>query len=90
MAKTLAENIDEDERRGVIAEHNDETHYNKYVNWTKPDNVVVNEFTPSYCMVEQEPLRKKWGIDYLDVKIIALAKDHKSIRVKHETANLWY
>jgi hypothetical protein len=31
-------------------------------------------------MVEQVELRRKWGIDKLTPRIIALAKDHKQIR----------
>lgn len=80
MSKTLAANIDEDDKNGIIAEWNDETHYNKYVNWAKPDDVSITEFTPSYCMVEEMPLRQRWGIADLEVKIIALAKNHAEIR----------
>lgn len=74
----LAQRIDDDEQRGVRAEWHDETHWNKYTNFDRPE--LVNEFTPSYCMVEQEYLRKSWGIDHLEPKIIALSKDHNSIR----------
>lgn len=75
---SLAKRIEDDRQRGVMAIYHDETHWNKWVNFDRPD--LITEFTPSYCMVEQEHFRKEWGIDNLPVKIIALAKDHASIR----------
>ena len=76
--KILAQNIETDEKNEVMAEWHDETHWNKYCNYERPE--LVTEFNPSYCMVEQQHLRKSWGIADLPVKIIALAKDHKTIR----------
>lgn len=75
--KVLAIAIDEDENNGVMPEWHDETMWNFYIHTS---GVKVTWFTPEYCQPEQESLRKAWGIDDLPVKIIALAKDHKSIR----------
>lgn len=72
----LANRIDIDEQNGVMAEWHDETHWN----WFLANNPVFNELTPEYCMVEQQELRKKWGIDHFQPKIVALAKDHKKLR----------
>lgn len=80
MAKTLAANIDEDTKIGVTAEHNDETHFNQYINWKKPDGVQVLELTPEYVMVEQPHLRQQWGLSKLNPKILALSKNHAEIR----------
>lgn len=73
----MANGIDEDERNGIMAEWNDETFWNHYIH---TQNVPVTELTPEYCMPEQINLRKSWGLDKLTPKILALAKDHKSIR----------
>lgn len=74
--KRLAWEIRDDERRGVKAEHNDEAHWNRYLSELNQYKVL----NPGYCVVEQKNLRKLWGIDTLPVKIIALDKDHKSMR----------
>lgn len=79
LSKTLARNIKEDEANGVMAIYHDETHYNKYVN-ENVNNVPIKELIPSYCMVEQPHLQQLWGIDTLPKIIIALSKDHKTIR----------
>lgn len=76
--KVIAERIDEDERNGTMAIYHDETHWNRYTNYDRPE--LVTEFTPAYCMVEQEHLRKAWGIDHLQPKILALSKNHSEIR----------
>lgn len=78
MCKELAENIAEDEAKKIIAEHNDESHLQWYL-WKHPE-IERKELTPQFCMVQQEYLRKNWKIDHLPVSIIALDKDHKSIR----------
>ncbi len=75
--KIMSENITEDERNGVIAEWNDETHWNFLLHTT---NMKVNEFSPSYCMPEPERLRQAWGLTELKPIISALDKDHKAIR----------
>lgn len=74
----LAERIDEDERNGVRAIHNDETHWNKWCNVDRPE--LVHEFDSGYCMVEEIHLRNSWGLSQLRPRILALAKNHKEIR----------
>lgn len=82
--KFLRDSIDEDETREIRAEWNDETHWNKYL----ADLLIADTsgimhpviLDPSYCMVEEPEKRKEWGIDQLEPKIIALAKDHEAIR----------
>lgn len=68
--------IDSDEEAGVVPVWHDESVWN----YMLPYEQSVTELDPSYCMVEQKELRKKWGIDNFVPKIIALAKDHKNIR----------
>ena len=74
LAKHIAKMIDEDTEKGITAVWNDESHWNAifclFEDWFK----VLD---PSYCMVEEPAKRKAWGIDHLEPKIIALAKDHK-------------
>lgn len=76
LMKQLKRNIDEDEKNGVRAEHNDETHFNKALSERK-DFKILNA---GYCMVEQQYLREAWLINNLPVFIIALAKNHSDIR----------
>lgn len=76
VCKLLAQNINEDEKNGVKAIHNDETHWNKYLSVREGFKVL----DPSYCMVEEISKRRKWGINHFKPKIIALAKDHDAIR----------
>ncbi len=78
MSKVLAENIDDDKSRGIIAQHNDESHMNHYL-WSHPE-IERKELTPQYCMVEQVGLRNKWGIGDLPVSIVALDKNHEEMR----------
>ncbi len=78
MCKTLAENIDDDKSRSIIAEHNDESHLQWYL-WQHPE-IEKKELTPQYCMVEQVGLRNKWGIGDLPVSIVALDKNHAEMR----------
>jgi len=68
--------IEDDEKRGVRAIHNDESHWNKLLSEHKSFKILDS----GYCMVEQQELRQQWGISHLTPKIIALAKDHKTIR----------
>lgn len=77
ISKTLSDNIKKDEVNGIIAEWNDETHWN-FILHTRNDNVT--EFDPSYMMPEPEHLRKSWGISHLKPKILALDKNHLEIR----------
>tara|TARA_R110000868_G_scaffold366197_1_gene629114 strand:+ start:681 stop:1385 length:705 start_codon:yes stop_codon:yes gene_type:complete len=74
--KQMALHIDEDVRNGVLATWHDESHWNKYLSECK----IYKELSPAYCLVEQQELREKWGISEFEPKIIALAKDHKTIR----------
>jgi len=74
--EVMAANIKQDEENGVMAEHHDETHWNMTVN-NNPEHICLD---PSYCMVEEKEKRKLWKIDHLKPKIIALAKDHKTMR----------
>lgn len=78
MSEILAAAIDTDDKKGIIAEHNDETHFNTFISKFKPYNLL--ELTPEYCMVEQPHLREAWGIANLSPKIIALNKNHNEIR----------
>lgn len=78
MCKELSENISDDESRGIIAQHNDEAHMNSYL--VVHPEIQRIELHSGYTMVESEYLRKGWKIDHLPVFIIALDKDHKSIR----------
>jgi hypothetical protein len=66
--------IDEDEKTGNRAKWNDESHWNALFAYS-PNKFKILD--PSYCLVEEPANRKAWGIDHLEPKIIALAKDHK-------------
>lgn len=76
--KVLADRIDEDEKNGVRAVHNDETHWNKWCNVDRPE--LVYEFDSGYCMVEEIHLRNSWGLSNLKPRILALSKNHKEMR----------
>lgn len=71
-------NIKSDEDYGVRSEWNDEGHWNKLLSELPSDAFKILD--SSYCFVEQPHLQKLWKIDHLNPKILALAKDHKSIR----------
>tara|TARA_R110000868_G_scaffold177772_2_gene416817 strand:+ start:6848 stop:7558 length:711 start_codon:yes stop_codon:yes gene_type:complete len=68
--------INDDEKRGVKAEHNDEGHWNKYLSELKSFKVLDSR----YCMVQQPHLQHAWGISHLSAKILALEKNHDEIR----------
>jgi hypothetical protein len=68
--------IDDDEKRGVRAEHNDESHWNCLLSEHKSFKILDS----SYCFVEQPELQKLWKIDHLKPKIVALEKNHLEIR----------
>lgn len=78
-ANILNARIQDDESRGVIAEWNDETHWNWLLN-SGEVNLPYIALTPEYCMVEQMNLRKAWGISHLKPKILALEKNHEEVR----------
>jgi histo-blood group ABO system transferase len=84
-AQSMTENIDTDfdtaktydisDNNGVLAKWHDESHWNKYLKYHPSKKLI-----PSYCMVEEVELRKKWKIDNLTPRILALKKNHKEIR----------
>lgn len=76
IMQQLKRNIDEDEKNGITAIHNDESHWNKHISECK----YFKELTPDYMMVEQKNLRIAWGIDNFSPKILALSKEHDKIR----------
>lgn len=71
----MADHINTDYGHGVIAQWNDESHWNWYLK-----HHAYKELSPEYCMVEEMKLRRKWGIDNLTPRLIALKKDHIKIR----------
>lgn len=79
VCNLLNARIQDDEDRGVMAEWHDETHWNWILNASELSRNYI-KLNPSYCMVEQEHLRKLWGINDIEPKIIALAKNHKELR----------
>jgi len=70
-------NIQKDLDNKVTACWHDESHWNKHVAKFSGDLI---ELSPSYCMVEEKELRKQWKIENFPAKIVALQKDHKTIR----------
>lgn len=77
-SEVLADRINSDEQRGIMAEWHDETHWNWLL---KQEIFPFTSLSPVYCMVEDLPRRKSWGIDYFEPKIIALNKNHKELRI---------
>lgn len=69
----MCRDIEDDERRGVKAEWNDEAHWNRLLSEHGSFKILDSR----YCMVEQINLRQQWKIDLLQPKILALEKDHK-------------
>lgn len=78
LMKRMAREIEDDEKRGVRAEHNDEGFWNKILSELKPSMFKVLD--SRYCMVQQPHLQKLWKIDHLPAKILALEKNHEEIR----------
>jgi hypothetical protein len=76
LMKRLALEIDDDERRGVLAEWHDETFWNRCLSELK----LFKALTPAYCMPEPISLREQWGLSYFIPKILALDKNHEEIR----------
>lgn len=72
----MSNRIDQDTENNVKAEHNDESHWNRYVS----ELLNFKTLSPTFCMVEQLHLREEWQIQNLEVKIIALNKNHEEIR----------
>lgn len=82
-AKSLAANIDDDTKRGVLARWHDESHWNNYINIILGVEFLastLNELSPSYCSVPSMHQRIAWGIDKLPAKIIAMDKNHAELR----------
>lgn len=75
MAEKIAKNIDDDEKEGLVAVWHDESHLNRYLVDNPPDNIL----TPSYCFPEP-PTGNAWGLEKFKPKLIALNKNHDSIR----------
>lgn len=76
MMKRLSLLIEDDEKRNILAEWHDETHFNRELSEMKSFTVL----DPSYCMPEPKSLREEWGLINFKPKILALDKDHQSIR----------
>lgn len=83
ICRVLAENIAIDESRGILAEHNDESHWVKFTNdiiHRQYPDWKIHELDPSYCSVPSMHQRQMWGIDQLPAIIIALDKNHAEVR----------
>lgn len=72
----MAAMINQDEDNNIMPVWHDESCWNCYLSKIN----TFKELDSSYCMVEQMELRKKWKIDHLVPKIIALEKNHELIR----------
>ena len=82
MSYTIKENIDEDEKKGIMALWHDESHLNKYLY----DNPPMRILSPSFCYPESEfknpggYYRQIWdraGIGNIEPKLLALDKGKK-------------
>lgn len=72
MAEVIADRVNKDLDKGIIALWHDESHMNRYL----LDNPPTLELTPSYCYAEEF-----YGTDYpYEPKIIALKKNHNELR----------
>ena len=83
MAAILADNIDADYKNGIIAQHNDESHLNCFMNkiiYKEFPDWKVTELTPSYCMLPDLEARVKFGVEGLPAIIYALNKNHEELR----------
>jgi len=73
-ARWMAANIDEDEKRSIVAEWHDESHWNRYLAANPPARTL----TPDYCYPEDasEYYKNIWRAAGLEVepKIIAITK----------------
>jgi histo-blood group ABO system transferase len=69
MADTLADRIDDDYRRGVVAVWHDESHLNRYF----IDHPPAVRLSPSYCYPEDKSLP-------FPPRLLALNKNHKAMR----------
>ena len=72
MAEVIANNVNKDLEKGVVALWHDESHMNRYL----IDNPPALQLTPTYCYAEEF-----YGTDYpYEPKIIALKKNHNELR----------
>lgn len=83
VCERLARHILVDEEAGILAEHNDESHFNHWLNKAMEEvhpEWKLTELDSSYCNVPRMEQRQMWGIDHLPAIIIALDKDHAAMR----------
>ncbi len=83
VSRILADNIDYDYNNGYIAPHNDETHWNCFMNkiiYERFPEWKITELDPSYCMLPNEDSRISFGLAHLSPKILALEKNHEELR----------
>jgi histo-blood group ABO system transferase len=72
MAEVIANNVNKDLEKNIVALWHDESHMNRYM----IDNPPTLSLTPSYCYAEEF-----YGSDYpYEPKIIALKKNHNELR----------
>jgi len=73
MAEVLADRVNKDLERGVIALWHDESQMNRYL----IDNPPTLSLTPSYCFAEEMMGNPEYPYE---PKIIALKKNHSELR----------
>jgi len=76
--EVLCDGIEIDRKNGVMAEWHDESFWNFYTNFQRPD--LVTELSPAYCMPESKEHQVSWGLSEFTPIIIALNKNHKEMR----------
>lgn len=76
MAKTISERVDQDERNGIIAKWNDESHLNKYFIENPP-----TDLSPSYMFPEELIGYSQYPFE---PKIVALKKESSFNQIKIE------
>lgn len=73
MSEVIADRVNKDLEKGVIALWHDESHMNRYL----IDNPPSLSLTPSYCFAEEQMQNPNYPYE---PKIIALKKDHSELR----------
>lgn len=68
--------IDIDLANGIMPVWHDESAWNCFLS----ECGNFKELDSSFCMVQQRELRRKWKIDGLEPKVIALEKNHELVR----------
>ena len=71
MINKLTQNVETDEKNGIMAIWHDESHLNKYINEIK--GTKINILNPGYCYPEN------WNLPFKK-KLLALQKNHNKIR----------